>query len=101
MRSKSSRRPLAEDAESGAGSAVLGDFGIAWTFAVLNRAFRLDGESGRGTDWVWGNELLAPEYCAWCLKDGRAEDQFDGSAARVPQARADAILGARAAHDYT
>ena len=32
---------LAEDAESGAGSVVLGDLGTAWTFATLNRAFRL------------------------------------------------------------
>jgi len=32
---------LAEDAESGAGSVVIGDFGTAWTFATLNRAFRL------------------------------------------------------------
>jgi HAD superfamily hydrolase (TIGR01458 family) len=32
---------LAEDAETGAGSVVLGDLGPAWTFAALNRAFRL------------------------------------------------------------
>ena len=32
---------LAEDAESGAGSVVIGDLGTAWTFATLNRAFRL------------------------------------------------------------
>src|ERR1700716_3884999 len=32
---------LAEDAESGAASVVLGDLGTAWTFATLNRAFRL------------------------------------------------------------
>jgi phospholysine phosphohistidine inorganic pyrophosphate phosphatase len=32
---------LAEDAESGAGSVVVGDLGTAWTFAALNRAFRL------------------------------------------------------------
>jgi len=32
---------LADDAEEGAGSVVVGDLGEAWTFARLNRAFRL------------------------------------------------------------
>ena len=32
---------LAEDAESGAGAVVLGDLGVGWDFATLNRAFRL------------------------------------------------------------
>ena len=32
---------LADDAESGVGSVVVGDLGTAWTFSVLNRAFRL------------------------------------------------------------
>ena len=32
---------LAANAESGAGSVVLGDLGSGWTFAVLNGAFRL------------------------------------------------------------
>jgi len=32
---------LAASAESGAGSVVIGDLGTSWTFAALNRAFRL------------------------------------------------------------
>jgi phospholysine phosphohistidine inorganic pyrophosphate phosphatase len=32
---------LADDAESGAASVVVGDLGTAWTFGALNRAFRL------------------------------------------------------------
>ena len=32
---------LPDDAESGAASVVLGDLGAGWSFAVLNRAFRL------------------------------------------------------------
>jgi HAD superfamily hydrolase (TIGR01458 family) len=34
-------RALDDDAESGAGSVVIGDLGSAWSFAHLNRAFRL------------------------------------------------------------
>ena len=32
---------LADDAESGAASVVVGDLGAAWSFSALNRAFRL------------------------------------------------------------